>query len=91
VDLLSTPRPSETEEQERLRSRDLVREIEDAWTDLIRRGMQSGAFAERDPQLAARMVLAVVVGVWRWYRPGGKDDLHKIGVLTSEAVLRIVA
>ena len=90
VDLLSTPRPWEKEEQERLRSRALVREIEEAWTDLIRRGVQSGAFADRDPQMSARMALAVVVGVWRWYRPGGKYELDTIGVPTSEAVLRIV-
>jgi len=90
VDLLSTPRPWEKEEQERLQSRALVREIEEAWTDLIRRGVQSGAFADRDPQMSARMALAVVVGVWRWYRPGGKYELDTIGVPTSEAVLRIV-
>jgi len=90
VDLLSTPRPWEKEEQERQRSRALVREIEDAWTDLIRRGVRSGAFADRDPQMSGRMVLALVVGVWRWYRPGGKDSLEEIGLLTSEAALRIV-
>jgi AcrR family transcriptional regulator len=90
VDLLSTPRPWEKEEQERLQSRALVREIEEAWTDLIRRGVRSGAFADRDPQMSARMVLAVVVGVWRWYRPGGTYELDTIGGPTSEAVLRIV-
>jgi TetR/AcrR family transcriptional regulator, cholesterol catabolism regulator len=91
VDLLSTPRPWEKEEQERQRSRALVGEIEDAWTDLIRRGVQSGALTDRDPEVSARMVLALVVGVWRWYRPGGTYDLDEIRVLTSEAALRIVA
>jgi AcrR family transcriptional regulator len=91
LDLLSTPRPSEKEEQERLRSRELVRDIEKAWTDLIRRGVESGAFADRDVELSARMALALVVGVWRWYRPGGPHSLEEIGVLTSDAVLRVVA
>lgn len=90
LDLLSTARPSEKEEQERLRSRALVRDIEKAWTDLIRRGVESGAFADRDVELSARMALALVVGVWRWYRPGGPHSLEEIGVLTSEAVLRVV-
>ena len=90
VDLLGAPRPWEKEEQERQKSRALVREIEQAWTDLIQRGVQNGAFADRDPELSARMALAVVVGAWRWYRPGGPHDLEEIGVLTSEAVLRIV-
>jgi AcrR family transcriptional regulator len=90
VDLLSTARPWEKEEQERLKSRALVREIEEVWTDLIRRGVRSGAFADRDPELSARLALAVVVGVWRWYRPGGTYELDTIGAPTSEAVLRIV-
>jgi AcrR family transcriptional regulator len=90
LDLLSTARPSEKEEQERLRSRALVRDIEKAWTDLIRRGVESGAFADRDVELSARMALALVVGVWRWYRPGGPHSLEEIGVLTSDAVLRVV-
>ena len=90
LDLLSTERPSEKEEQERLRSRALVRDIEKAWTDLIRRGVESGAFADRDVELSARMALALVVGVWRWYRPGGPHSLEEIGVLTSDAVLRVV-
>lgn len=90
LDLLSTGRPSEKEEHERLRSRALVRDIEKAWTDLIRRGVDSGAFADRDVELSARMALALVVGVWRWYRPGGPHTLEEIGVLTSDAVLRVV-
>jgi AcrR family transcriptional regulator len=90
VDLLSTPRPWEKEEQERLRARDLVRDIEHAWTDVIQRGVASGAFADRDVQISARMVLALVVGVWRWYRPGGPHTLDEIGVITSDAVLRVV-
>ncbi len=90
VDLLGTPRPSEKEEQERQKARALVREIEQAWTDLIDRGVRSGAFTDRDPQLSARMVLALIVGVWRWYRPDGKYKLDKIAILTSQAVLRIV-
>lgn len=90
LDLLTTQRPSEKEEHERLLSRALVRDIEQAWTDLIRRGVTSGAFADRDAEMSARMVLALVVGVWRWYRPGGPHTLDEIGVLTSEAALRIV-
>lgn len=90
LDLLSTGRPSEKEEQERLRSRELVRDIERAWTDLIRRGVDSGAFADRDVELSARMALALVVGVWRWYRPGGPHTLEEIGVLIADAVLRVV-
>src|SRR5688572_23758178 len=48
LDLLTTERPSEKEEQERLLSRALVRDIEQAWTELIRRGVKDGVFADRD-------------------------------------------
>jgi len=91
VGLLSARRPSDREEKERLHARALVRDIEHAWADLIRRGTRRGVFAERDAQLSAQMALALVVGVWRWYRPGGSYELDQIGVLTSEAVLRIVS
>jgi AcrR family transcriptional regulator len=90
VDLLSAPRSSAKEEHERQQSRALVREIEEAWTDLIARGMRSGGFTQRDPLMSARMVLALVVGVWRWYRPGGPHTLDQIGALTAEAALRIL-
>jgi AcrR family transcriptional regulator len=90
LDLLSTPRASEKEEQERRQSRALVSDIEQAWTGLISRGVESGDFSARDVQLSARMALAVVVGVWRWYRPDGQHTLDEIGDLTSAAVLRIV-
>ena len=90
VDLLSTPRPLEEEERERQKARVLVREIEEAWADLIARGVRSGGFNQRDPVMSARMVLALVVGVWRWYRPGGPHTLDEIGALTADAALRIL-
>jgi AcrR family transcriptional regulator len=90
LDLLGTPRASEKEELERRRSRALVRDIEQAWAGLISRGVESGDYSARDVQLSARMTLAVVVGVWRWYRPDGPYTLDEIGDLTAEAVLRVV-
>lgn len=90
VDLLGTPRPSEREEEERRGSRALVHDIELAWTRLIARGVEQGQFPDRDPHLSARMALALVVGVWRWYRPDGPHTLEEIGDITSEAVLRVV-
>ena len=51
MDLLATPRQSEKEEAERLRSRELVAEIEDNWSGLIAEGIEAGAFADRDPRM----------------------------------------
>ncbi|MEV0361396.1 TetR/AcrR family transcriptional regulator [Nocardia fusca] len=90
MDLLATPRQSEKEEAERLRSRELVQEIEQNWTDLIARGVETGAFAGDDPRVLGRLVLAVVISVWRWYRPDGALTLAEITETVTETAVRMV-
>lgn len=90
MDLLATPRQSEREEAEREHARELVRKVEDNWTGLIKRGIESGDFADRDPEQTSRAVLALVVSVWRWYRTGGPTTLEEIRDFISDAVLRLV-
>jgi AcrR family transcriptional regulator len=90
MDLLATERQSEREEAERQHARELVRQVEDNWTDLIRRGIASGDFADRDAVLTSRAMLALVVSVWRWYRTGGPTDLDAIRGFMSDAALRLV-
>jgi AcrR family transcriptional regulator len=90
MDLLATPRPSEKEEVERQRSRELVREIENEWTALLQRGMKAKEFPKRDPHALATVVLAMIVSVWRWYRPGGPMTLDQVRKLISGACLRVV-
>jgi AcrR family transcriptional regulator len=90
MDLLATPRPTEKEEAERQRSRELVREIEDEWTALLQRGMKSKEFPKRDPHAIATVVLAMIVSVWRWYRPGGRMTLEDVRALITGACLRVV-
>jgi AcrR family transcriptional regulator len=90
MDLLATPRPSEKEEAERQEARKHVREIEEAWTALLASGMESGTFPQRDPHAMATVVLAMVVSVWRWYRPGGQMSLEDVRELITDASLRVV-
>ncbi len=90
MDLLATPRPSEKEEVEREKARALVRDIEGEWTALLKRGMAAGDFPKRDAHAMATLVLAVVVSVWRWYRPGGPMTLDEVRELYTGACLRIV-
>jgi AcrR family transcriptional regulator len=90
MDLLATPRPSKREEAERLHARKLVRDIEERWTDLIRRGIEAGEFVDRDPLQESRAVLALVVSAWRWYRNDGPTSLDEITDFMSGAVIRIV-
>jgi len=91
MDLLATERQSVKEEDERLRSRELVGKIEDDWTELIARGIKSGDFVDSDPHLLGRLVLALVISIWRWYRPGGKITLDEITTLVTDAAVRVVS
>ncbi|MDZ5622371.1 TetR family transcriptional regulator [Nocardioides bizhenqiangii] len=90
MDLLATPRPSEKEEAERQRSRELVRQIESEWTALLQRGIKAKEFPKRDPHAIATVVLAMIVSVWRWYRPGGRMTLDEVRELITGACLRVV-
>lgn len=90
MDLLSTPRQSEREEAERQRSRELVREIEAEWAALIRRGIKAGVFVKQDAHLATRLVLGLVVSIWRWYRPGGPLSLDQITEMVKNASLKML-
>lgn len=90
MDLLATPRQSEREEAERQHARELVRKVEENWTGLVKRGIESGDFADRDPEQTSRAVLALVVSVWRWYRTGGPTTLEETRDFISDAVLRLV-
>jgi AcrR family transcriptional regulator len=90
-DLLGTPRLSRSEECERRTATALVWALEQEWAGLIRRGVQSGDFAARDVDMSARLALALVVAAWQWYQPDGGCTPDEIGVLTADAVLRLVA
>lgn len=89
IDLLSAPRQTEREEDERQRSRALVRAIEDEWTALVRRGIASGAFPRRDERQTALAILGLVLSVWRWYRPGGPQSLADIADFIADACVRL--
>ena len=90
MDLLATERQSGKEEAERLQSRELVQEIERRWTRLIASGMEDGVFADGDPKTVGRLVLALVISVWRWYRPNGPATLDEIAETVTSAVLKMV-
>ncbi|WP_055476388.1 TetR/AcrR family transcriptional regulator [Gordonia sp. HS-NH1] len=88
--ILSAPRQSDKEEAERLRSRELVAEIENEWTELLRRGMDEGYFVQGDPGVHSRLLLGALASVWRWYRPGGALTLDDLIRPVSDTALRMV-
>lgn len=90
MELLTTPRTSEREEAERQRARVLVRSIEEEWSALVDQGIASGAFVARDSRQTAQALLALIVSVWRWYRPGGPQRLDDIADFITGACVRLV-
>ncbi len=88
-DLLVGQRPSDREEAERQRARELVREIEHEWAELIRDGISAGAFGRRDELVMSRLLLGTINSVWRWYRPDGAHTLDEIAELTAGACVRL--
>ncbi|WP_406424665.1 TetR/AcrR family transcriptional regulator [Streptomyces sp. NBC_01589] len=91
MDLLSGSRRSKREEAERVAARQLVQVVERDWTNLLVRGMSTGAFPLRDAQLLGASVLGLIVSVWRWYRPSGPTPLSEISELIEGACVRMVA
>lgn len=90
IDMLATPRSSAREEEERARARELVRVVEHDWSDLLRRGMDAGAFPERDEEQMGRFVLGLINSVWNWYRPKGPKTLAQVSDEVVDATLRLV-
>ena len=91
MDLLATPRPSEKEEVEREKARALVRDIEEEWTGADPAGGWRPATSRSGTRTRmATLVLAIVVSVWRWYRPGGPMTLDQVRELYTGACLRVL-
>ena len=90
IDMLASPRSSEREEDERIRAREMVRVVENDWTDLLRRGMDSAEFPQRDEKELGRFVLGLINSVWSWYRPGGGRQLSEIAESVTDACVRLV-
>ena len=90
MDLLSTKRPSDKEEVERLKARALVKQIENNWISLVERGVADGDFAKRDSRQSGLAMLALLVSVWRWYRSDGELALDDVRDFTRDTCLRIV-
>jgi TetR/AcrR family transcriptional regulator len=55
--------------------------------DLVREGMETGAFAGGDPKLAAFAILGAVNWIPRWYDPRGEAGSLEIGAAFADLVL----
>ncbi|QFU91079.1 TetR/AcrR family transcriptional regulator [Amycolatopsis sp. YIM 10] len=91
IALLANERASKREETERRACRELVVRIERNWAELIEQGIARGEFPPQDSLIMARSLLGLIVGVWRWYRPDGPQDLATISGVIEGCCARMVA
>lgn len=88
--ILSSPRALAREEAERLSARELLRDFETAWTQLLQRAMNAGEIPTREPQQMARAVLGLVVSVWSWFNPSGSLSITEVGEFTTACCMRML-
>lgn len=65
----------------------LRRNYENILKDILRRGVDEGAFRVIDPHVAAMAILAMITGVNTWYRSGGRLSQAKIEDIYVSMVL----
>lgn len=91
ISLLATPRALLEEEQERRAARRSIQDVEQAWADLLARGMDDGVFPRRNSRQLAVAVLGLITSVWRWYRPGVGLSTEEMAAFYRDCALRMVA
>lgn len=68
-----------------------VRRLRDEFSailvEILERGIESGAFADVDPQLTAVQIFGMVNWAWTWFRPGGPKDAAEIAAQFSRNVI----
>jgi len=89
-DLLVGERSSKREEAERQRARELVREIEHEWADLIRAATPARRRRKDDQIVLGRLMLGMITSVWRWYRPQGAHSLAEISDVVVDSCARLI-
>lgn len=89
--IIAEARSGAREEETRRYARDLVRQIEDLWTEFIVKGIADGAFAEQDPHLAALAMLGLIRSVWFWFRSGGSVSTQALKDFYTKACLRVIS
>lgn len=56
-----------------------LHECQDIWLDVIRRGIESGAFSDSvEPTILYRTIMSSVSGTARWFRPDGPVSVEEL-------------
>lgn len=71
-------RPTSLPQESRDYLRDVDREYENLFIDIVKRGMDAGFVVRRDPRLVAYTLINAVLSVFRWARPDGAMPLEAI-------------
>jgi len=67
------------------------RQIFENFSDVIQRGIDSGAFRRIDPRLAALSILGMCNWSAWWFKPGGRKSEAEIAALIAELAVHAVA
>lgn len=68
----------------------LRRRYEDILTEILRAGVEAGAFRVPDPRIAAFAVLAMLTGVGTWFNDGGRLGKRELIEQYTQLVLQCV-
>ncbi len=83
---------SQLPEETRIAARQLRREYERWWDQVLREGMEQGIFRVPDETLARLFILSALNGMSRWFRPEGRlsaEEIAEIYVLLVRRVLGV--
>jgi TetR/AcrR family transcriptional regulator, cholesterol catabolism regulator len=61
---------------------------EEAYRDVVRRGIDEGAFRQVDPKLAALTLLGALNWTAQWYRPDGDKSARELGEEMADLLVR---
>lgn len=80
-------RPTSIPQAARDYLREVDREYENLFIDIVKRGMDEGVVVRRDPRLVAYTLINAVLSVFRWARPDGAMPLEAIAREVSPMLL----
>ncbi|RNB79746.1 TetR/AcrR family transcriptional regulator [Brevibacillus fluminis] len=77
--------------EDRQKIRDMRREYEEIWLEVLRQGKNEGVFTYEDVRLATYALMEMCTGVAHWYVEGGRFTIEEIANQYKELGYRMVA
>lgn len=68
-----------------------LKEYEDTYIDVIRRGIEAGEFIDTDPVMAAYIIFGAQVRLSAWFNPEGRLTAQEVAAIYSSLLTRAIA